>query len=303
MWKNFWKFLRGDNMGVLDGYNFSDKALKLIQGGYDVHIHPDPSHFKRNTDDFELMQKADALGMAGVMLKSHYDPTGARARLANKYAGAKVTKAYGGVALNWPVGGLNPYAVECNFKMGGTVCWMPTRDTANCLEYGDMPGDFFKRPGIRAFNEDGKLKNEIYEILEIIRKYNGVLGTGHFYLDETLALCDAAADMGVKTVLTHPEWNRTAVSIELQKHLVEKGIFVEKLWENVRDNIVTAEYFAYAMKEVGYEHCIWGTDGAFGDFDPIQGIMDFIDSMAEQGIPDEAIRIMLCENAPKVLEN
>lgn len=284
-------------------YKFSDKALKLIKGGYDVHIHPDPSHFKRNTDDFELMQRADALEMAGVMIKSHYDPTGARARLANKYAGAKHTKAYGGVALNWPVGGLNPYAAECNFKMGGTVCWMPTRDTHNCLQYGDMAGDFFSRPGIRAFGEDGKLKPEIYEILEVIRKYNGVLGTGHFYLDETIALCEAAIDMGVKTVLTHPEWDRTRVPLELQIELAKKGVFIEKLWENVRDNIVTAEYFAHTMREVGYEHIVWGTDGAFGDFDPIQGIMDFIDAMAAQGLSDEAIHIMLCENAPKVFEN
>lgn len=282
-------------------YHFSDKAKELIVGGYDVHAHPGPSHFARNIDDFQLIRQADQLKMGGVVLKSHYDPTGARARLANDYAGAQHTKAYGGVALNWPVGGLNPYAVECNFKMGGRIVWMPTRDSHNCLQFGNMNGDFFERPGIRAFGEDGKLRPELYEILEIIRKYNGVLGTAHFYLDEVLALCDAAVDMGVTTVLTHPEWNRTKVPLEIQVELAKKGVIIEKLWENVRDHHVTAEYFAQAMKEIGYEHIVWGTDAGWGDFDPIQAIMDFIDAMVEQKVPDDAIRTMLCDNAAKIL--
>lgn len=287
----------------MEEYKFSDKALKLIEGGYDVHVHPEPSHFPRNTDDFELVRRADALKMAGVVLKSHYDPTGARAYLANKYAGSKYTKAYGSVALNWPVGGLNPYAVECNYKMGGKITWMPTRDTHNCLQYGDMNGDFFKRPGIRAFDEDGKLKPVIYEILEIIRKYNGVLGTGHFYLDETLALCNAAVKMGVKTVLTHPEWNRTVVPLDIQVALARKGVIIEKLWANVYDNMVTAEYMAYTMKEIGYKHIVWGTDGAFGDFDPIKAITDFVDGMSNAGITDKDIKTMLCDTAAALLAN
>lgn len=282
-------------------YNFSDKALKLIKGGYDVHIHPAPSHFPRCMDDVQLVKLADELEMGGVMIKSHYDPTGARARLANQYYGAKHVKAYGGVALNWPVGGLNPYAAESNFKMGGTVVWMPTRDSHNSLQYGNMNGDFFDRPGIRAFDENGKLKKEIYEILEICRKYNGVLATGHLYLDEIAALCDAAIDMGVTVVLTHPEWTRTTCPLEMQVELARKGVVIEKLWENVYDNCVTAEYMAHTMKEIGYEHIMWGTDGAFGNFDPIKGITDFVDCMLEQGIPEEGIHTMLCETAGRVL--
>lgn len=283
-------------------YHFSDKAKELIVGGYDVHCHPGPSHFKRNTDDFELMQRADALGMGGVVLKSHYDPTGARAYLANKYSGAVKTKAYGSVALNWPVGGLNPYAVEANFKMGGKIVWMPTRDSHNCLQYGNMNGDFFNRPGIRAFDESGKLKPVIYEILEIIKSNNGILGTGHFYLDETIALCDAASEMGVKTVLTHPEWSRTKVPLEVQVELAHKGIIIEKLWENVRDKHVTPEYFFETMRTIGSQSIIWGTDGAFGDFDPIQAVMDFIDNALQYGISENDIRRMLCENPAALLE-
>lgn len=282
-------------------YHFSDKSLRLIQGGYDVHVHPGPSHFPRNTDDFELVRRADALGMAGVMIKSHYDPTGARARLANKYAGAKHTRAFGGVALNWPVGGLNPYAVESNFKMGGSVVWMPTRDAHNCLQYGDMVGDFFKRPGIVACDAEGNLLPELYEVLEVVRKYDGILATGHFYPHEILKLCQASVEMGVKTVLTHPDWIRTQLPLEAQIKLADMGVIIEKLWATVYDKSVSVEYLAHSMKEIGYERIIWGTDGAFGSYDPIQAIIDFIDAMSEQGIEDEAIQIMLCETAAALL--
>lgn len=283
-------------------YHFSDEARKLIKGAYDVHVHPDPSHFKRNTDDFELVRRCDELEMAGVMIKSHYDPTGARARLANKYAGAKHTKAYGGVALNWPVGGLNPYSAECNFKMGGSVVWMPTRDTANCLQYGDMAGDFFKRPGITAFDENKKLKKEIYEILEVIKKYDGILATGHFYLDETLALCDAALDMGVKTILTHPDWIRTKVPLELQVDLAKKGVYIEKLWGPVYDKSTTQDALMASMREIGYEHIVCGTDGAFGTFDPTQAIMDLVQATIDAGLPEDGIRTMLAETPASLFE-
>ena len=128
------------------------------------------------------------------------------------------------------------------------------------------------------------------------------LGTGHFYLDETLALCDAALDMGVKTVLTHPEWNRTQVPLELQIQLSQRGVYIEKLWSNAYDNTVSPEYFAYTMRELGPEHVVMGTDGAWGDFDPIQGIMDFVDALIGFGFSDDEIHVMLCETAGKLLE-
>lgn len=82
--------------------------------------------------------------MAGVLLKNHYEPTGARAILANRRGEGFRAKAYGAAVLNWPLGGLNPYAVHSALKMGAHVIFMPTRDAANCLFHGDMPGDFFR---------------------------------------------------------------------------------------------------------------------------------------------------------------
>ena len=149
-----------------------------MQGAYDLHMHAAPSPFHRVLDDYGLLEEAGRAGMAGIMLKSHYESTIARAILANIHC-ASCTKAYGGLVLNWPVGGLNPYAVENAMKRGCRIVWMPTRDAKNSLCSGNMPGDFFDRSGISILTETGELRAEVLEILRIARKYDAAVATGH----------------------------------------------------------------------------------------------------------------------------
>ena len=82
----------------------NDLISELIVGAYDLHMHTAPSPFNRQLDDIQLLQQAGQAGMAGILLKSHYEPTAARAEIANRYAGSKA-KAFGSLVLNWPVGG------------------------------------------------------------------------------------------------------------------------------------------------------------------------------------------------------
>jgi hypothetical protein len=157
---------------------YSERALELIKGSYDLHVHTAPSHFKRLMDDFELVLEADKYNMSGILIKNHYEPTGARAIIANKYSGSKA-KLYGSITLNWPVGGINPYAVESSLRMGCKIVWLTTRDAANSLLYGDMSGDFFIRPGISIFDDNGNANRSLYEILEVVKKYDAFIATGH----------------------------------------------------------------------------------------------------------------------------
>ena len=40
-----------------------DQARALLQGSYDLHIHPIPSHVPRLLDDFEVLAQAEEAGM------------------------------------------------------------------------------------------------------------------------------------------------------------------------------------------------------------------------------------------------
>ena len=88
------------------------EAKSLLVGGYDLHTHTIPSHVSRSLDDFELIEQATLAGMKGVMIKCHYEPTGARAALVNRRMPTGSAKAFGAIPLNHPVGGINPYAVH-----------------------------------------------------------------------------------------------------------------------------------------------------------------------------------------------
>lgn len=271
------------------------EAESLLQGGYDLHAHSFPSHISRSVDDVELIQQAAAAKMAGVMIKNHYESTAARAALINKRRGF-TARAYGGLVLNWPAGGINPYAAESALKLGASFIWLPTRDAANCLQFGDMPGDFFSRPGISVLDESGELVEEFYEVLEVVKKYDAVLATGHISVRESIAACRAAREYGVRTVLTHPEWMRTVVPVGVQMELAGLGVIIERNWANVSDGDCTAEQMVSHIRAVGTGRTFIATDrGQAWKEPPVEGMLRFIELLLEYGFTHEEIKTMVCE--------
>jgi len=275
-----------------------DKAWELMVDGYDLHVHSAPSAFPRALDSWELVHEASQAGMAGVLLKSHYESTAIRAELINRHINCK-TKAYGGLALNWPVGGLNVYAVENALKVGAKVIWMPTRDSANSLRYGNMDGDFFSRKGICILDENEQLKASVFEILDTVKKHGATLATGHLSPKESILLCRVGRSRGVRMILTHPEFSRTKVPVEIQKGLADEGVLIEKNWLNVIQGTISIEEMAQTIRQVGCGRTFIATDrGQKGAPHPTSELHRFICALLEQGLTGSQIRDMVC-SVPK----
>ena len=269
-----------------------DEVLTLQRGSYDLHIHSLPSVFSRLLDGMEIVKEADRYGMAGVMLKSHYEPTALRAQLINKYSHCKA-QAYGGLVLNWPVGGLNPYAVSNALQAGAKIIWMPTRDSQNSLNYGNMPGDFFSRPGISVLDETGKLKDVVYDIFDLVREKDSYLATGHLSPEESILLCKEGRKRHVSMILTHPEFNRTRISGKVQKELADTGVLIEKNWINVAAKMVTPEEMCANIRMVGPSRVYIATDrGQKNAPSPAVEYGKFIAMLLDQGFTHEEIRLM-----------
>ncbi len=265
---------------------------RLLRGSYDLHMHAAPSPFGRLLDDFELLEEAGQAGMTGILLKSHYEATGARAQLANEHCTSSC-KAYGGIVLNWPVGGLNPYAVENALKRGSRIVWMPTRDSSNSLRSGNMPGDFFDRPGITVLAEDGSLKPEVVEILGIARKYDAAVATGHISPEESVLLCRKGRELGTRMILTHPEFDRTVVTAATQKELAALGVYVEKCWYNIAEGNCSTEEMTANIRQVGCEHCYLVTDRGQGNREhPVEGMRRFLFTLLDSGLTEEELYMM-----------
>lgn len=278
-----------------------ERAAGLLRGGYDLHAHSAPSHIQRSVDDFGLLEQASAADMSGILIKNHYESTAGRAALLNRMGGLK-TKAYGGLVLNWPAGGINPYAAESALRMGASFVWLPTRDAAHCLDYGNMPGDFFDRPGIRVLDQDGKPVKALLDVMEVVKKYGAVLATGHISPREAQTVCLAARAMGVKTVLTHPDWNRLKIPVDVQCRLAKAGVLIEKNWANVDDGDCSEQEMLLGIRQVGPEHIFISTDrGQHGKGSPVDGMLRFIAFLLKNGFSEGEISKMVRGNPARLL--
>jgi len=106
---------------------------KMLHGVFDTHLHSYPDIAPRKADDIELARMAAEAGMGGFLIKSHAGSSVERAYLVRKmFPGIHVL---GGIVLNYPIGGLNPLAVETYVRMGAKEVWMPSLSAQNMFSY------------------------------------------------------------------------------------------------------------------------------------------------------------------------
>ena len=277
-----------------------EQAKELIKGSYDLHIHSWPDHDKRSVTDFELLEEAEQAGMAGVLIKNHYEPTVSRAMIANhEHRGNTVM--YGSIALNWSVGGLNPYAAESAAKLGAKMIWLPTREAETSMRMAGL-GSFMDRPPLRVLDEEGQLKKSVLEIFEVAKQYHVPVSTGHITLEESCAACRAGLDMGLTMVFSHPEYSHTKTSVEDQLKLADMGVLIEKDWVDIALGMATVEEVADSIRKIGAERIYLATDrGQVKGEHPLEGMILFISGLLACGISEPEINIMIRENPRRVL--
>jgi len=210
----------------------TNDAWTAIQGAYDLQVHVAPDVIERRTDDIDLGTDFLSRGLNGFVLKSHYVPTAERAQVVSRAVPG--IEAYGAIALNHSIGGLNPVAVEIAGRSGNKIVWMPTVDAANETA-GRLDGGTDKLPfwakiqreiaaagitraPITVLAENGQISEDTRNCLELIAKHDMILATGHLGRHEIFPLVRAAREAGVKRIIiTHAEFPSQNLSGEEQK--------------------------------------------------------------------------------------
>jgi hypothetical protein len=283
----------------------------ILSGAYDLHVHAAPDVVPRKARDIELANSIIENGMKGFVTKSHYFDTSGRAALIREMF--PECNAIGAVVLNNTVGGLNPDVVEMSARCGTKVVWFPTMDAQNMWDYlvrNDEPlpsragkSDPSQIRGIRIV-EDGKLKSIVYDILDLIAKYDMVLATGHISIEESLALFKVAQSRGVKRLMaTHVEFAPTYASIDEQKEFIKYGAKIE---HNAR-SIVTNEFSLEDMKKhiegVGAQNVVLSSDlGQNNNPFPMDGFAQFLEDLMNIGISEKDIEKMIVTNTAELVE-
>lgn len=289
--------------------DFRARAKELVKGSIDFHIHSGPDVFPRKMNDIEVAEKAKAAGMRAILLKSHVENMGSRAQIATAITGFPV---YGGLALNYPAGGLNVEAVKSAIRTGIKEVWLPTIHAAHYLRDVDQVPMFAKllkkgMKGIYILNDDGSLKDEVKEIIECIAEADIAFATGHISIPEAIAAVDAAKKAGVKKIIvTHPTSPMEAYTNEEMQHMVTLGAaMLEHVVNDITHqmkNPIRPSTIADAIKVVGVANTIMSTDsGQVINPPPVESMENFIYEMLALGIPEEDIRTMTRNNPAAML--
>jgi len=285
------------------------QASKMLQGTIDFHIHTGPDIYPRLLNDIEVARQAKRAGMKAVLIKSHATITGDRAQIAQSVTDFPV---FGGVALNWHVGGLNKYAVECAAKLGAKEVWMPTTHAASYLKYVDhvpmfaksMPKDI---KGISILREDGRVVPELGPILETIAENGMILATGHLSPEEGLALIAEARKAGVeKIVVTHPVASFVNYSVDQMREALSQGAtYMEHVFNDCTPQVANPlppSALGDAIRAIGPEFCIMSTDsGQVVNPPPVKVMAWYIKEMLQYGLSPKAIRTMTITNPGRIL--
>lgn len=290
----------------------------LLQGAFDTHIHSAPDVMPRKFEDIGLVKRATGVGMAGFVLKSHYNCTVDRATLLRRmFPGVKV---FGGIVLNNSVGGLNPIAVDVAGRLGNKVVWLPTVDSHN--EFQNISGqlDESKLPywmtiaremrakgiagqWIKGTGDDNRVTAITRQCLEVIAQYDMVLATGHISPAEMLPVVKAAREAGVRRIIiTHPEFPTTFLPLALQQELVKHDVLFERCFTTPYTNKVSWEQVEANIRGVGPSTTILATD--LGQtFNPHvdEGLGIYVGKMLDAGFSEREVETMVRRNPEQVL--
>ena len=142
----------------------------------DLHAHAGPSVMPRAVDAAQMLLEAGQAGYAAVVIKDHYFPTMMSAKIAEDHLDSKGCRAFGGIALNNSVGGINLKAVDAACALGAKFVWMPTvsslrhkiMHSGHGLAFPGSKGMSVAEEPIMYLDDNGELKPEVIAVLDYL---------------------------------------------------------------------------------------------------------------------------------------
>lgn len=290
---------------------FMDEGV--LEGAVDLHVHIGPDYIPRYGDILRLAKEADSKGMKAIVIKRHLASTVGDAYVANQL-GLKV-KVFGGIALNWPTGGLNVRTVIATLRSGGKVIWLPTTDAEYAIKKGreghwiraivDASSFGKEVEPISILDENGKLKKEVHEILRICKEHDAILASGHISPQECLVLAKESKAIGYdKLEITHPNAWLEDFTMDVLRELASLGATLTLSYGvcSPCSGRQDPKEIVNIIREVGAQSCALITDyGQAHNPSPVEGLRAFYYLLLRFGITQRELDIMTKENPSRLL--
>jgi len=255
-----------------------------------------------------------AFGYRAFISKRHHCCNADSAKLATKHVPG--IKVFGGIVLNWCVGGLNPHAVDAAILMGAKIVWMGNMHAGTLskepfysqYDWHNIPEDHILKtrqvkkyhiaPPINAIALDsGELIPEVHDIIDLIADAGDViLNTCHISYVECEAVVSEARKAGVeKIMIAHAH----KFTLEQQKKLADMGAYLEY---DIPKDESRHKAIAEFIKSIGTEHCVITSGmGAATHCHPIDEMRHIMMSLRLNGLSQEEVDLMTKKTPAKLL--
>lgn len=286
-----------------------DRVWALMDGMIDIHMHSGPSVPSRPYNELEIAIQGMQVGQRAMVSKAHDVPTTRSAiivqQVVNQWAAEhnkKPIDVFGGVTLNYPVGGLNPDAVIAAYALRGKYVWLPSRDARYHRAYDTISGPIGEG-GIEVIDENDRVVPALREIMALISETDMILGLGHQNTKERFIIVDEARKLGLERIeVLHINYPLTRMTPEEAKEITSKGAFVGLYAMSLGLPYFDFDEALNHIKVVGAENIVIASDGGLPlAVTPVEGMRMFISMLLNAGIPDKDIELMVKANPARLL--
>ncbi len=292
----------------------------------DMHVHIGPEFLRRKYSAASLAEEARREGF-GVVMKNHFQPT--TGQVSQVRRPDDEVPLVGSVALNFNCGGVDDHGVRAGlsgWKRDVTaaeidndrfVVWMPTmcceahlrlyarRDISTAWGVKEEYTRFYAEgTGYTLDRADPDKMAALDRTLELIRKHDLVLATGHLDRAETLAVVERAHALGIRRIiLTHPLFQSTELDPATMARLWETyGAYSELCFSNLAmDHLTYAQYLA-VIEAVGAQGVLLSSDVGQIFSPPVaDALREFFAELQKRGVKEDDIVQMSILNPNRLL--
>ena len=306
-----------------------EKVNELVKGGIDVHLHGAPSSgwLPGRPTLVETAIRASEMEMQALVFKDLNGKVNNCAiiiqdmldRMAQERAKQGIAfhpvTLFGGIVLNYPVGGINPAAVKSALEYGRCkMVWLPSSDAAHQYRLGGRSG------GISVSDGKGNLTKEMMEVIDLLAAYNDntegervCLSCSHVSNAEKFDILHYVRkhDLDVDVCIDHCTQELTLVTPEEAKEMIDLGAYLEFAsascvpWPGMQDWVIAFQYSFDLIKELicekGPDHLLIISDAGQPGNEHEGSIKNFVKTLLSQGISEENINKMFKENPRRIL--
>lgn len=288
---------------------------EMIEGAIDVHCHIDfefSAKERKREPEFLWLPKAEAMGIRGVVLKSHWWPTINVVPYILSTVETRV-RLWSSVALNSTAGGPNPCIIESCAELGGKMVFLPTWSARNDVErkgFSNRLKSYYKshaqldNPNYYFLDDKGKLIALGYEIIECCKAHNLTLGMGHVSWQESLAFIEAARDMAYshRIIVNHVQSHIIAMPLDAMQRAAGMGAFLETCWNALAPGRMDSPELVQQFRKVGLQQIIVSTD-YFRPYspNPAELFRMFLGMLHEGGLSKDEVKQVACTNPARLM--